>query len=346
MPVVLAHNNQTTRRCRVIRHEDYRVEDTSRAHLQASPEGVRSFLEARHGLSMHWGLYALNGRGEWVMHAERIPFATYRERMSSFNPTRFCAEEWADLMLEGGLKFLLITAKHHDGFCLWDSALTDFKVTNTPLGRDVLAELAPALRERGLKLHLYYSLLDWTRPSYRDDWPAYVAYYQGHLRELLTNYGELGGILFDGYWPRFRFDAATAHFAPGGPWDLAGTYDLIHQLQPGAVITNNTHVLPLKGEDYQVWELDMPGENTAGFNTTDVGDLPKAVWWNLNAGWAYAPRTHDVKSTDTILRALRKANARGAVFMLNVGPRPYGDIHPDEQRVLREVGQTLRTYGL
>ena len=330
----------------MLQQQEYQVEDTSRARLQASPEGLRAFVEARFGLSVHWGLYALNGRGEWVMHTERIPFEVYRERMKQFNPTRFNAEEWADLMLESGQKFLLITAKHHDGFCLWDTRLTDFKITNTPFRRDVLAELAPALRERGLKLHFYYSLLDWTHPAYRHDWPAYVAYYQGQLRELLTNYGELGGILFDGYWPRVRFDAEMAHFAHGGPWDLAGTYDLIHQLQPHAVVTNNTHILPLRGEDYQVWELDMPGENTTGFNTTEIGDKPKAVWWNLNAGWAYAPRTHAVKSAETLVQTFRKAQARGAVFMLNVGPRPYGDIHPDEQRVLREIGQILRSYGL
>jgi alpha-L-fucosidase len=320
----------------------WQVEDTGKARLQASKQGLAEFVNARYGLSVHWGLYALNGRGEWVMHHEGIPLAHYRRRMEQFNPSRFCAEEWADLMLEGGLKFLLITSKHHDGFCLWDTHLTDFKVTNTPFKRDVLAELAAALRDRGLGLHFYYSLLDWTHPAYRQDWPAYLAYYQGQLRELLTGYGPVAGILFDGYWPRARHEGRTAHFAPLGAWDLAGAYDLIHQLQPGAVITNNTHVLPLKGEDYQVWELDMPGENTTGFNTTEVGDRPAAVWWNLNSGWAYAPRTHRVKSPAEILSAMHRAYGKGAsVFMLNVGPRPYGDIHPQEQQALRDIGRCL-----
>ncbi len=314
-------------------------------------------MEARFGLSVHWGLYALNGRGEWVLHVENIPHDVYRRRMQSFNPTRFNAEEWADLMLESGQKFLLITTKHHDGFCMWDTALTDFRVTNTPFRRDVIGELAPALRDRGLGLHFYYSLMDWTHPAYRNDWPAYVAYYQGHLRELLTRYGPIAGVIFDGYWPRGDFNDEkhrNGYFLPADswarskyydrryPWDLAGTYDLIHTLQPDAVITNNGHVLPTKGEDYQVWELDMPGENTVGFNTTEIGDRPRAVWWNLNTGWAYAPRTHAVKSPGTILASMAKAHSRGAVFFLNVGPRPFGDIHPHEALVLREIGQHLR----
>ena len=320
------------------------VEDTSACRLRASEQGLRAFVEARYGLTAHWGLYALNGRGEWVYYVERIHFDVYRRRMAEFNPSRFNAEEWADLMLEAGHKFFLITSKHHDGFCLWDAVGTDFKVTNTPFRWDILAELAPALRDRGIKLHFYYSLVDWTHPAYRKDWAAYVAYYQGQVRELCTRFGELGGILFDGYWPRTEFetDDERLYFPPRGAWGLAETYRLIHELQPHAVVVNNHHVPPLPGEDYQVWELDLPGKNTVGFNTTEIGDRPRATWWNLNAGWAYAPRTHAVKSADAILSAMRAAHGLDAVFMLNIGPRPYGDIHPEEAQVLREIGQCLR----
>ncbi|HUW32961.1 MAG TPA: alpha-L-fucosidase [Planctomycetota bacterium] len=324
--------------------KDYTFEDTSAVKLQATPAGVKAFVGARFGLSMHWGLYSINGRGEWVYFNERIPFDTYRQRLGQFNPVRFDAEEWADLMLEAGQKFLLITSKHHDGFCLWDTPQMDWKITNTPFRRDVLAELAPALRDRGIALHFYYSLVDWTHPAYRRDWPAYVAYYQGQLRELCTRFGKIGGILFDGYWPRVEFNTPDEleYFQPRGPWDLAGTYDLIHSLQPDAVITNNTHVLPRPGEDYQVWELDLPGQNKMGFNTTDVGDRPTAAWWNLNAGWAYAPRTHAVKEPAEIIGKLLETNRLGGVFMLNVGPRPWGDIHPHEQHALRKIGELLR----
>jgi len=327
---------------------EYQVEDTSHARLSASVEGISHFQEAAYGLSVHWGLYSLSTQGsEWIYFTDRIPYDRYRGRMDRFCPSRFQAEEWADLMVEAGQKFLLITSKHHDGFCLWDSQGTDFKVTNTPFGRDILAELASALGDRGLGLHYYYSLVDWTHPAYRDDWPAYVEYYQEQIRELCTDYGPIAGILFDGYWPRQEWEEEeTAYFTAGGPWDLAGTYDLIHSLQPDAAIANNTHVLPLPGEDYQVWELDLPGENKMGFNGTEMGDRPTACWWNLNTGWSYQPWNHVLKSANEILTTMQAVRAREAVFMLNVGPRPFGDIHPEEQRVLRQIGQMRRQYRL
>lgn len=320
------------------------AEDTSQARLQATSQGSQAFQKAGFGLSAHWGLYSLSTQSnEWIYYLERIPWEAYRKRVEKFDPVRFQAEEWADLMLEAGAKFLLITSKHHDGFCLWDTALTEFKVTNTAFRRDILGELAAALHDRRLGLHFYYSLLDWTHPTYRKDWDAYVAYYQGQLRELCTHYGQIGGFLFDGYWPRTLFEGEELEwFPPRGRWDLAGTYDLIHSLQPHAMITNNTHILPLKGEDYQVWELDLPGENTIGFNCTDVGDKPAACWWNLNAGWSYQPWNYKLKSAAEILDVYRAVRARDAVLMLNVGPRPFGDIHPEEQSVLRQIGQRMR----
>ena len=125
--------------------ENYTVEDTSSARLQVSAKGIEQFRQAGIGLSAHWGLYSLSTRGtEWTYFNERIPLDVYRERMRWFNPRRFCAEEWADLIVEAGMKFLLITSKHHDGFCLWDTRHTEFKVTNTPFQRDILAELVPA----------------------------------------------------------------------------------------------------------------------------------------------------------------------------------------------------------
>lgn len=330
-----------------------KIENTNRAKLQVSQIGLERFCKAGFGMSVHWGLYSLShSGGEWIYYTDRIPFETYRQRMKKFNPVRFNAEEWADLMVEAGQKFLLITSKHHDGFCLWDSAHTDFKVSNTAFKRDILAELSTALRDRGISLHFYYSLVDWTHPAYRNDWGKYVEYYQNQLKELCTNFGDVGGILFDGYWPNAidgvvgKDKVAKDYFVARGDWDLAGTYDLIHKLQPDAVITNNTHVLPLKGEDYQIWELDLPGENKIGFNGTEIGDKAKACWWNLNAGWSYQPWNHRVKCAEEILATYRAVRARDAVFLLNVGPRPFGDIHPEEQNAMRQIGQMIRKYGL
>jgi len=215
--------------------------------------------------------------------------------------------------------------------------------------RAIITKLAPALRKRGIALHFYYSLVDWTHPSYRKDWKAYIAYYQGQIRELCTRFGPIGGILFDGYWPRADWikqgQRPWDYFAARGPWDLAGTYDLIHELQPDAVVTNNTHVLPLKGEDYQIWELDLPGENKIGFNCTEIGKKPTACWWNVNQ-WSYQPWNHCTRSAEELLATYRAVRARKAVFFLNVGPRPFGDIHPEEAHVLRQMGQTIRRLNL
>lgn len=326
------------------------IEDTSHAKLQASRKGVRQFQKAKFGMSVHWGIYSLSTSGnEWIYYADQIPFNTYKRRMASFNPTRFHADEWADLMVETGQRFLLITTKHHDGFCLWDTQLTDFKATNCAFRRDILAELAQAMAERGLSLHFYYSLVDWTHPAYQRDWDRYVEYYQNQIRELCTGYGKIGGILFDGYWPQAKWIKGNKrheqYFLPRGPWDLAGTYDLIHRLQPDAVVTNNTHVLPQRGEDYQIWELDLPGENTIGFNCTEVGDKPTACWWNVNQ-WSYQPWNHLPRSAEELLTTYRQVRARDAVLFLNVGPRAFGDIHPQDQAILRSMGESIRRWKL
>lgn len=296
------------------------------------------------GLSAHWGLYALLGRGEWVMHTDRIPLEEYERLQDRFNPTGFDADAWVDIIADAGARAFMITTKHHDGFCLYDSAVTDYKVTNTPFGRDPIAELAVACRRRGIALHFYYSLLDWHQPDYRRNWPAYVAYYQAQVRELCTNYGEVGGILFDGYWPRFAHTPETEHFRPGGAWDLAGTYDVIHALQPDAMVVNNHHVLPLAGEDYQIWELDLPGEDTVGFNTPEISLQPLATWFNVNRGWSYVTGDQAVKSAEDLIRYVVASAERNATCWLNIGPRPDGTIVSEEAAQLAQLGTWLRAH--
>lgn len=278
------------------------------------------------------------------MHAEHIPIPDYERLVSQFNPTRFDAEAWVRLMEEAEMRALLITSKHHDGFCMYDTSLSEYKVNRTPFKRDPLAELAEACHRHGIGLHFYYSLLDWHHPAYRTDWQAYVGYYQGQIRELCTHYGKIGGIVFDGYWPSHQYTPEDEYFMPGGDWDLAGTYDLIHSLQPEAMIANNHHILPLKGEDYQVWELDLPGENTAGFNTTQVGELPKATWFNVNTGWSYNPGNSKVKAVEQLISYLTQSAERGATCWLNVGPAPSGEIVAAEAGALRGLGAWVRDH--
>lgn len=322
------------------------VEDTSRAELQATPEGVAQFRAMGLGLTVHWGLPAVMALGGWMRYHRRIPVHEYEKLAEQFKPTRFDAEAWTALVAEIGARAFLITTKHHDGFCMYDTALTEYKVTNTPFGRDPIAELAKACRRRGIQLYFYYSLLDCHHPGYRTNWPAYVEYYQGQVRELCTRYGELGGIVFDGYWPRAEFAPDREYFRAGGAWDLAGTYDLIHALQPKAMVANNHHVLPLKGEDYQVFEQDFPGENAAGFNTTEVGDLPLAAWFIVNhRGWYYFQGEQEVKPADQLAEYVLGSAKHKAICWLNVGPTPDGDILAEEAEALRSMSSLLRRRG-
>lgn len=319
------------------------VEATDSAQLQAAPDAVRRFQDSRFGLFVNWGVYSIPARGEWVMHQEQIPASDYARLPPQFSPKRFNADEYAELMVAAGQKYMVFDAKHHDGFCLFDSALTDWKVTNTPFARDPVAELAVALHKRGLVLGFYYSILDWTHPAYRNDWPAYVAYYQGQLRELCTKYGEIGMIWLDGYWPAHPLPAP--YFCEGGPWQLAETYDLIHSLQPNALIGNNHHVGPLKGEDFQMFEQDLPGENTFGFNATSMGRLPLESCLTINTNWGYHATDEAHKSPAELIRFLIQCIGRGSNLLLNVGPTPDGNVQPEHIERLEAMGGWLRKHG-
>ncbi|MCL1856227.1 MAG: alpha-L-fucosidase [Kiritimatiellaeota bacterium] len=328
---------------------DYVVEDANAATLQASERGMKAFREAVSGLSVHWGLYSVLGRNEWCLNLDAMEHEAYfKTLMPRFNPARFCAEEWADLLLEAGQKFFIITTKHHDGFCMWDTALNDKKVTNTAFRRDVCAELATAMQERGIKVHWYHSLLDWTHPAYRkrETWPEYREYLHAQLRELLTHYGPIHGVVFDGYWPRLTCDEAdpVSHFKEKGDYRFAAIYDLIHGLQPDAMVANNHHTPMMKGEDYQVWELDLPGENSAGFSggATVVSGSATAAWLTLGKGWSYQPDKHAVCTAADMMNKIRRTRVLGGTMIINVGPRSFGDIHPEEARVLRQIGTQMR----
>ena len=316
--------------------------ETSDAKLSASEKASREFIKDKFGLSVHWGIYSIPGRGEWVMHVEKIPVREYEKLMESFNPVNFNADEWIGFIKEAGIKQFMITSKHHDGFCMFDSSLTEYKITNTPFKRDVIAELASACHRYDIKLCFYYSLLDWHHPDYQGNWERYVEYYQGQIRELCTKYGKIGGIVFDGWWPRHQFDESTKHFIPKGKWNIGRTYDLIHSLQPDAMIANNHHILPLQGEDYQIFELDLPGENTAGFNTTEVGDKPLASWINLGKGWSYIKEERPLKEIDYFKNFIKKSQEKNVFLWMNTGPTPDGRLGDAEITVINNLKPLLR----
>ena len=319
---------------------------------QVSPSGLEHFQDIRFGMFIHWGLYSILARQEWIMHVESIPVAEYEKLASQFNPTKFNADEWVSIAADAGQKYMVITSRHHDGFSMYDTQLSDYKVTNTPFGRDPIAELAAACARRNdIKLGFYSSLLDWHHPAYRFRqesglaWSDYLDFLHGQVRELCTNFGELACLWFDGDWPHHPFDATNEYFRPGGSFEYEKLYDMIHTLQPDTVIQNNRHAEPLPGEDIQGFEQDLPGANSAGFNETRVFDVPLEVCMTINDHWGVHTGDENHKSTRQLIHYLVRSASGGANYLLNVGPTAGGEILPAHAQRLREVGQWLATNG-
>jgi alpha-L-fucosidase len=318
-----------------------------------APENLESrrwFQDAKFGLFVHWGVYSVLGDGEWVMNNRRIPVAAYEKLPALFNPTEFDAREWVSLVKAAGMKYITITSKHHDGFAMFDSKVTDWDIADrTPYKKDVLKMLADECQRQGIKLFFYHSQLDWHHPDYyprgrtgRDagrpesgEWYRYLDFMDAQLTELLTNYGPIGGIWFDGWWDR-----------PDADWRLQKTYDLIHRLQPAALVGSNHHQKPFPGEDFQMFEKDLPGKNTAGFNADSViGDLPLETCETINNSWGFNLNDPRHKSTRDLVHYLVRASGYGANFLLNVGPMPNGKIQPEFVTRLQEMGAWLGRNG-
>jgi alpha-L-fucosidase len=319
-----------------------------------TPENLRaraSFQEARFGLFVHWGVYSVLGEGEWVMQQKRMTVREYeRDLPPYFNPVRFDPAAWVSMVKAAGMRYITITSKHHDGFAMFDSKLGDWDVVDrTPYGKDVLKLLADECHRQGIKLFFYHSQLDWHHPDYfprgrtglfagrpeTGDWNRYLDYMDGQLRELLTGYGEVGGIWFDGWWDK-----------PDAEWRLQKTYELIHSLQPAALVGSNHHRKPFPGEDFQMFEKDLPGANTAGFNDkSEVGTLPLEMCETMNNSWGYNKTDERYKSTRDLVHLLVKAAGYDANLLLNVGPRPDGAIQPEFVSRLQEMGRWLARNG-
>ena len=319
---------------------------------QASPKGLSWFQDSRFGMFIHWGLYSLIAHGEWVMFHEKIPVPEYEKLVPQFNPVKFNAAEWVSIASDAGQKYMVITSRHHDGFSMYDTAMSEYKVTNTPFKRDPLIELADACaRRRDVKLGFYSSLLDWHHPAYRFRkesglaWADYIGFLHGQVRELCTNFGEIACIWFDGDWPREKLDDEKAHFAPGGCFEYEKLYDMIHTLQPDAVIHNNRHNEPIPGEDIQGFEQDLPGQNTAGFNATETYGLPLEVCMTINDSWGINRLDENHKSARRLIHLLAICASQGANYLLNVGPTALGEILPVHITRLKMVGKWLSVNG-
>jgi len=308
------------------------------------------FQQARFGLFIHWGLYSLLGDGEWVMFNRRIPVSDYEKLARFFNPIAFNPQEWVSLAREAGMRYIVITSRHHDGFSLFATQATDYNVVKaTPYGRDILKMLAEECHRQGIKLGFYYSLLDWHHPDYaprtplgellkpasKGDWQRYLEFMKSQLRELLTNYGEILCIWLDGHWDSPRAD-----------WRYDELYSLIHSLQPQVLIGNNHHLAPFPGEDFQMFEKDLPGGRTQAFNVGQpVSSLPLEMCETINNSWGFNLNDRHYKSPKELIQLLVKASGYDANLLLNVGPMPNGEIQREFVDRLLEVGRWLRLYG-
>jgi alpha-L-fucosidase len=308
------------------------------------------FQDNKFGLFIHWGVYSVLGKGEWVMNNDKISVADYEKLPPQFNPTDFNPAEWVAMVKDAGMKYITITSKHHDGFAMFGSKQSDWNIVDrTPYHQDALKMLAGECHKQGVKLFFYHSQLDWHNPDYfplggtghtagrpsGGDWNKYLDYMDNQLRELLTGYGEIGGIWFDGMWDK-----------PDADWRLSRTYGLIHSLQPAALIGSNHHLKPFDGEDFQMFEKDLPGAHTASFNAkSEIGDLPLETCDTINGAWGYNSSDKRFKTSTQLIQYLVKAAGNNANFLLNVGPMPNGKIQPEFVERLHSMGEWLRKNG-
>ena len=323
---------------------------------QVNLEAREWFQDAKFGMFIHWGVYSVMGGGgekgiaEWIMENKKIPITAYEKLPHLFNPVAFDAAQWVTMAKDAGIRYITITSKHHDGFAMYGSEVSDYNIVDkTPYGKDIIKALAEECQKQGIKLFFYYSQLDWHHPDYyprgrhgrgytgrpeSGDWDAYLTYMNAQLKELLTQYGPIGGIWFDGMWDKKDAD-----------WKLADTYGMIHQLQPSALIGSNHHMAPFPGEDFQMFEQDLPGENTAGFNSGHISELPLEMCLTINGSWGFNLIDDQHKTPTELVHILVKAAGRNANLLLNVGPMPNGEIQPEHKNSLQELGNWLDRYG-
>jgi len=325
---------------------------------EPSPENLEArewFQDAKFGLFVHWGVYSVMAGGgdygiaEWIMERKEIPVEQYEKLPDFFNPVDFDPAEWVSTVKEAGMNYITITSKHHDGFAMYHSEVSDYNVVDkTPYGKDIIGMLKDECDRQGIKLFLYYSQLDWHHTDYyprgrtgnstgreeSGDWDTYIDYMNTQLTEVLTNYGELGGIWFDGMWD--QWDAK---------WRLDETYALIHKLQPQALIGSNHHKMPIPGEDFQMFERDLPGQNSMGFNQTGIGSVPLETCETMNGSWGFNIKDTEFKTTEDLLHMLIRAAGQNSNLLLNTGPMPNGKIQPENVQTLKEMGKWVKQYG-
>lgn len=324
-------------------------------NYKPTPENLQSrrqFSEDRFGIFIHWGIYSTFAQGEWYLQNGPLRREEYAKAANAFYPHAFDAKAWAKVFKKAGARYITFTTRHHDGFSMWNTQQSDYNIMHTPYGKDVVAQLAEACQENNLALHLYYSHIDWMRDDYpmgrtgrgvgkdtaKADWPHYFAFMNRQLTELLTQYGPVRAIWFDGWWDHDQTK-------PAFDWQLPEQYALIHRLQPACLVGNNHHQHPNEGEDLQFFERDVPGENKAGLSGQAIGRLPLETCETMNGMWGYKVADQNYKSADQLIQLLVRTASKGANLLLNVGPQPDGNLPAAAVERLEAMGEWLQVNG-
>ena len=312
----------------------------------------KHFQDSKFGIFLHWGLYAMLATGEWTMTNNDLNYKEYAKLAGGFYPSRFSAKEWVSQIKASGAKYICFTTRHHEGFSMFKSKYSDYNVVDaSPFKRDIVKELADECHRQGIDIHFYYSHIDWQRedaplgrtglgtgrPVDKQNWDSYYTFMNNQLTELLTNYGKVGAIWFDGWWDQDQ--------NPSFDWRLPEQYALIHRLQPACLIGNNHHHTPFEGEDFQMFERDLPGENTAGLSGQSISQLPLETCETMNGMWGYKITDQNYKSTKTLIHYLVKAAGRNTNLLMNIGPQPDGCLPAVAVQRLKEMGDWMKTYG-
>jgi len=323
-------------------------------------EARHQFQNDKYGMFVHWGLSSVLGDGEWVMNNRNIKVADYTRLLRAFNPVDFDAAKWVTTAKNAGMKYIVFITRHHDGFSNWDTKQSDWKITKTPYGKDVLKMLADECKKQGIKLGLYYSTLDWYRSDYpyetgrtgkgtgrtgKSTYASYLQFMKNQLTELLTDYGEIMCIWFDGHWDQTNPEGHADRLSRID-WKYEEIYPLIHRLQPKCMIGNNHHLSPIPGEDFQMFERDLPGENKAGLSFQKASqEVPLESCETINGSWGYNIIDRKYKTVPQVIQLLVGAAGRNSNLLLNVGPMPSGAIQPEFTDTLAAAGKWLQQHG-
>ena len=318
------------------------------------------YRDARFGMFIHWGLYSIPARGEWLRSNEELTKEEYEPFMGEFYAEDYNPREWAKLAKEAGMKYAVLTAKHHDGFCLYDSKLTDFKSTNAPCKRDLVQEFLDAFRAEGIKVGLYFSVIDWRHPDYphygdkfhpmrnhpecsneNRNFDRYLEYMFGQIKELLTNYGKLDLMWFDFSYDNMKCDT----------WKADKLIEMVRSIQPWVIIDNRLegsaedagsirtlNPTPYSGDFASPEQMIPP----AGLRDEGGNPIPWEACITLNNHWGYASADHHYKTAKMVIHMLVECVSKGGNLLLNVGPDAKGNIPEESVKILQEVGHWMK----